>query len=64
MLEQKGICQGHALLYEAYVLFLVAKGNLLEAEKVYQLGISRFVDAVNYFSFPFSSASVVIFVAI
>ncbi|OAY84785.1 Mitotic checkpoint serine/threonine-protein kinase BUB1 [Ananas comosus] len=41
MLEQKGICQGHALLYEAYALFLVAKGNLLEAEKVYQLGISR-----------------------
>ena len=42
MMEVKGICQKHSLLYEAYALFLVAKGNLAEANEVYQLGVSRY----------------------
>ena len=42
IMELKGICQRHSLLYEAYALFLVAKGNLAEANEVYQLGISRY----------------------
>jgi hypothetical protein len=31
----------HALLYEAYALFLFAKGRVLEADKVYGIGIAR-----------------------
>ncbi|ONK74931.1 uncharacterized protein A4U43_C03F11580 [Asparagus officinalis] len=41
MMEVKRICQKHSLLYEAYAIFLVAKGNLVEANEVYELGISR-----------------------
>lgn len=33
----------HALLYEAYALFLFSKGKVLEADKVYGVGISRLV---------------------
>ncbi|XP_073005695.1 mitotic checkpoint serine/threonine-protein kinase BUB1 isoform X2 [Typha latifolia] len=41
LLEEKGMFQRNALLYEAYAAFLIAKGDLLEAESVYQMGISR-----------------------
>ncbi|KAI0497908.1 hypothetical protein KFK09_021146 [Dendrobium nobile] len=41
MMEAKGICQGQSMLFEAYAAFLIAKGDLLEANKVYRLGISR-----------------------
>ncbi|XP_020248586.1 mitotic spindle checkpoint protein BUBR1-like isoform X2 [Asparagus officinalis] len=41
ILEVKRIFQKYSLLYEAYALFLVAKGNLVEANEVYELGISR-----------------------
>ncbi|XP_020591997.1 mitotic checkpoint serine/threonine-protein kinase BUB1 [Phalaenopsis equestris] len=41
MMEEKGICQGLSILFEAYAAFLIAKGDLLEANKVYRLGISR-----------------------
>lgn len=30
-----------ALLYEAYACFLTSKGNLVEADKILRLGISR-----------------------
>ncbi len=33
----------HALLYDAYALFLFSKGKVLEAGKVYEVGISRLV---------------------
>lgn len=33
----------HALLYEAYALFLFSKGKVLEADKVSGVGISRLV---------------------
>ncbi|KAM0952193.1 putative protein kinase BUB family [Dioscorea sansibarensis] len=41
MLEVKSICQAHSLLYEAYGIFLISKGRLVEAHDVYQLGVSR-----------------------
>ncbi|KAH0454771.1 hypothetical protein IEQ34_016695 [Dendrobium chrysotoxum] len=41
MVEAKGICQGQSMLFEAYAAFLIEKGDLLEANKVYRLGISR-----------------------
>lgn len=41
MLEYKGICQAHSLLYEAYAMSLVASRRLVEAHEVFQLGISR-----------------------
>lgn len=43
MMEAKGICQGASMLFEAYAAFLIAKGDLLQANKVYRLGISRFL---------------------
>lgn len=43
MLEVKSICQACSLLYEAYGIFLISKGRLVEAHDVYQLGVSRFV---------------------
>ncbi|KAK8961339.1 3-phosphoinositide-dependent protein kinase 1 [Platanthera guangdongensis] len=41
MMEAKGICQGLSMLFEAYTVYLIAKGDLMEANKVYKLGISR-----------------------
>ncbi|KAJ8627795.1 hypothetical protein MRB53_021102 [Persea americana] len=41
VLEEKKICLRHSLLYESYAAFLEAKGKLVEAHEVYQLGISR-----------------------
>ncbi|PKA46696.1 checkpoint serine/threonine-protein kinase [Apostasia shenzhenica] len=41
MLEAKGICQRRSMFFEAYALHLIAKGNLVEANRVYKLGISR-----------------------
>lgn len=32
----------HSLLYEAYAVYLEEKGKLVEAQRIYQLGISRF----------------------
>ncbi|KQK16072.1 mitotic checkpoint serine/threonine-protein kinase BUB1 [Brachypodium distachyon] len=40
-LEEKNMFLEHALLYEAYSLFLFAKGRVLEADKVYAIGVSR-----------------------
>lgn len=40
-LEEGDICLLHALLYVSYAAFLIAKGELVEADKVYRIGISR-----------------------
>ena len=41
MLKLK-ICVGHSLLYVWYALFLESKGNLYDAQMVYQMGILRY----------------------
>ncbi|URE42735.1 Protein kinase domain, partial [Musa troglodytarum] len=41
IMEVKGICQTHSLLYEAYAMSLVAGGKLVEAHEVFRLGISK-----------------------
>lgn len=41
-MEENKICVGQSLLYESYALFLEAKGKLLDAFMVYQIGVSRF----------------------
>jgi checkpoint serine/threonine-protein kinase len=33
----------HALLYDSYAQYLIAHGNVVEADKVYEIGISRLV---------------------
>ncbi|ONM57597.1 uncharacterized protein [Zea mays] len=40
-LEEKGMFQEHALLYDSYAQYLIAHGKLVEADKVYGIGISR-----------------------
>ncbi|KAF0889539.1 hypothetical protein E2562_026953 [Oryza meyeriana var. granulata] len=40
-LEEKRMFLEHALLYDAYALFLSSKGKVLDAGKVYEVGISR-----------------------
>ncbi|WJZ99203.1 hypothetical protein VitviT2T_017668 [Vitis vinifera] len=40
-MEENKICVGQSLLYESYALFLEAKGKLLDAFMVYQIGVSR-----------------------
>ncbi|XP_073108346.1 mitotic checkpoint serine/threonine-protein kinase BUB1 [Elaeis guineensis] len=47
MLEVKGICQGHSLLYESYALFHCHKGNLLAAHDVCHLGLSRIAEPLD-----------------
>ncbi|KAJ4801342.1 Bub1-like kinase [Rhynchospora pubera] len=40
-LEERGQFGKEALLYEAYASFLISKENLVEADRIYRLGISR-----------------------
>ncbi|KAL5730430.1 non-specific serine/threonine protein kinase [Ranunculus cassubicifolius] len=40
-LEEKSMCLEHALLYVYYAVYLIAKGDLVEADRVYRIGISR-----------------------
>ncbi|KAK1680275.1 hypothetical protein QYE76_041123 [Lolium multiflorum] len=47
-LEEKRLFLEHALLYEAYALFLFAKGRVLEADKVYGIGIARKAEPVDH----------------
>ncbi|CAM0905999.1 unnamed protein product [Alopecurus aequalis] len=47
-LEEKRLFLEHALLYESYALFLCAKGRVLEADKVYGIGISRKAEPLDY----------------
>jgi checkpoint serine/threonine-protein kinase len=41
----------HALLYESYALFLFSKGQVLEADKVYKISVSRlaWTENVHFF---------------
>jgi len=41
-MEQSKICAYNSFFYQNYALFLEAKGKLIDAFMVYQLGISRF----------------------
>ncbi|KAF5205018.1 Mitotic checkpoint serine/threonine-protein kinase BUB1 [Thalictrum thalictroides] len=41
MLEEDDVCLSYALLYLSYAMFLEDKGDLIEAGRVYRLGISR-----------------------
>uniref|UniRef100_A0A0D9WZA7 Protein kinase domain-containing protein n=1 Tax=Leersia perrieri TaxID=77586 RepID=A0A0D9WZA7_9ORYZ len=47
-LEEKRMFLEHALLYDAYALFLCTKGKVLEADKVYQVGISRKAEPLDH----------------
>uniref|UniRef100_A0ACD5U846 Uncharacterized protein n=1 Tax=Avena sativa TaxID=4498 RepID=A0ACD5U846_AVESA len=47
-LEEKRLFLEHALLYEAYALFLLSKGRVLEADKVYGIGISRQAEPLDH----------------
>ncbi|XP_062189776.1 mitotic checkpoint serine/threonine-protein kinase BUB1-like isoform X2 [Phragmites australis] len=47
-LEERTLFLDHALLYEAYALFLFAKGQVLEADKVYGIGISRKAEPLDH----------------
>jgi Mad3/BUB1 homology region 1 len=40
-LEERGQFGKEALLYEAYASFLTSEGKLVEADKIFRLGISR-----------------------
>jgi checkpoint serine/threonine-protein kinase len=42
-LEDQGIGQQHALLYEAYATYLELRGAFSQAELVYQEGVNRCV---------------------
>ncbi|RWW26352.1 hypothetical protein GW17_00009274 [Ensete ventricosum] len=53
IMEVKGICQAHSLLYEAYAMSLVAGGKLVEAHEVFQLGISKFDPSSFSLSAPY-----------
>ncbi|XP_068657164.1 mitotic checkpoint serine/threonine-protein kinase BUB1 isoform X2 [Aristolochia californica] len=41
LIEGKKMFLCHSLLYESYAIYLEAKGSLLEAHRIYQLGITR-----------------------
>uniref|UniRef100_A0A0A9B922 Protein kinase domain-containing protein n=1 Tax=Arundo donax TaxID=35708 RepID=A0A0A9B922_ARUDO len=47
-LEERRMFLEHALLYEAYALFLFAKGQVLEADKVCGIGISRKAEPLDH----------------
>ncbi|KAG8099872.1 hypothetical protein GUJ93_ZPchr0013g36306 [Zizania palustris] len=47
-LEEKRMYLEHALLYEAYALFLFSKGKVQEADKVYGIGISRKAEPLDH----------------
>ncbi|KAG9440333.1 hypothetical protein H6P81_020498 [Aristolochia fimbriata] len=41
LMEERKMFLSHSLLYESYAIYLEAKGRLLEAHRIYQLGITR-----------------------
>ncbi|KAI5013089.1 hypothetical protein ZWY2020_028043 [Hordeum vulgare] len=47
-LEEKRMFLEDALLYESYALFLFAQGRVLEADKVYGIGISRKAEPLDH----------------
>ncbi|GJN13114.1 hypothetical protein PR202_ga31449 [Eleusine coracana subsp. coracana] len=47
-LEERGLFMEHALLYESYALFLFSKGQVLEADKVYRIGVSRKAEPLDH----------------
>ncbi|KAL6840688.1 hypothetical protein ACP4OV_029552 [Aristida adscensionis] len=47
-LEEKRMFLEHAVLYDAYALFLLAKGQVLEAHNVYKIGVTRKAEPLNY----------------
>lgn len=42
LMEEKGVGLRCSLMYEAYAIFLVSAGKIMEANNIYQLGIDRF----------------------
>ncbi|MQM09520.1 hypothetical protein Taro_042395 [Colocasia esculenta] len=47
LMEEKGVGLRCSLMYEAYALFLVAQGELMEANGMYHLGISRNAEPIG-----------------
>ncbi|WVZ66035.1 hypothetical protein U9M48_015312 [Paspalum notatum var. saurae] len=47
-LEDKGMFLENALLYDSYALYLFAAGKVIEADKVYTIGISRKAEPLDH----------------
>lgn len=47
-LEEKRMFLEHALLYDSYAQYLIAHGNVVEADKVYEIGISRKAEPLDH----------------